>query len=71
MYRTRDKNHKYLLNTEECSSICRGTSWEQNADTPALLPNYSLTLIEVQNGEAPNIGTPPEYLYPLPKLGLL
>ena len=37
--------------SEECSSIHRGTSWEQSADTPALLPNYSLTLAEVQNGE--------------------
>ena len=52
---TRDKNHEYLLNTEECSSIRRGTSWEQNADNLTLLPNYSLTLIEVQNGEVRRI----------------
>ena len=44
-------NHEYLQKPEECSSIRRGTSWEQNADTPALLPNYSFTLVEVQNGE--------------------
>ena len=37
--------------SEECSSIHRGTSWEQNDDTTAPLPNYSLTLVEVQNGE--------------------
>ena len=36
---------------EECSSIRRGTSWEKSADTPALLPNYSVTFVEVQFGE--------------------
>ena len=58
MYNTRDWNHEYLLNTEECSSIRRDTSWEQNAGTPALLPIYSLTLVEVQNGEERQIPVP-------------
>ena len=41
----------------------------QSADTPALLPNYVLTIIEVQKWRrAPKTGAPPEYLYSLPKL---
>ena len=36
---------------------------------PALLPNYSPTLVEVQQWRrAPKTGAPPKYLYPLPTL---
>src|SRR6185437_6695410 len=37
--------------SEECSSIHRGTSWEQSADIPRHFSRTTLTLVEVQNGE--------------------
>ena len=49
-YKTRDRNHEYLLNLK---NVAASVEVQAGAECrhPGTSPNYSLTLVEVQNGE--------------------